>query len=43
VKLRAYAGEMGECYVLAEEVRWDWGEDAFVDHLRAILTRGPRP
>lgn len=42
VKLRAYAGEMGETYVLAEEVRWDWGEGAFLARLRTAVTRGSR-
>lgn len=40
VKLRGYAGEMGESYVLAEEVRWDWGEEAVLSRLLETMARG---
>ena len=42
VKVCAYFGEMGESYVLTEEVRWDWGEDAFVARLRTVIAGGPQ-
>ena len=34
VKLSAYAGTLGDTYVLTEAVRWDWGEEAFVARLQ---------
>jgi len=40
VKFRALAGTSSEALVLAEEVRWDWGEEAFVARLRAATALG---
>jgi tetraacyldisaccharide 4'-kinase len=37
VKLQEHAGTLGEVFVLGEEVRWDWGEDAFLARLDASL------
>jgi tetraacyldisaccharide-1-P 4'-kinase len=39
VKLRAHAGTIGECYVLSEEMRWDWGEEAVLARVRAACAR----
>jgi tetraacyldisaccharide 4'-kinase len=39
VKLRPLAGPDAAIRVLVEEVRWDWGEDAFRSKLREVLAR----
>jgi len=36
VKLRTHAGTLGATYVLAEEVRWDWGENEFLSRLTGV-------
>jgi len=43
VKLRAHGGTPGDVYVLAEEVLWDWGQEAFVSRLRQVADLGSRP
>jgi tetraacyldisaccharide 4'-kinase len=40
VKLRALGGTRDDVRVLTEEVRWDWGEEAFLARLGAVAPVG---
>ena len=42
VKLAAHAEALGSAYVLTEELRWAWGEDALARRLDALVVEAAR-